>query len=80
MPERYDRSDIPDLSTIGGHWDPREPAHHQGEFIAPGRLVAVLPQRSWPSTPEQCTAGNRDTEWILDDQVLLCTGCGIDAT
>lgn len=80
MPEYYDRTEIPDLSEIGGHWEPREPRDHNGDYIAPGRLVAMLPGRTWPNTPEQCTAGHRDTEWVHDGQVLLCTGCGIDAT
>lgn len=80
MIERYDRTGIPDLRAIGGHWDPREPKHHHGDFIAPGRLVAVLPGRRWPHTPEKCAAGPLDTEWVYGDEVLLCTGCGIDAT
>ncbi|GAS94895.1 hypothetical protein MMAG44476_21832 [Mycolicibacterium mageritense DSM 44476 = CIP 104973] len=80
MGERYERNDIPDLSAIGGQWDPREPRNHGGDYVVPRRLVAVLPGRNWPNTPEQCTAGHLDTEWIHDGQVLLCTGCGIDAT
>ncbi|BBX82166.1 hypothetical protein [Mycolicibacterium aubagnense] len=80
MSERYDDSQIPDLSEIGGHWDPRQPAHHQGAYVVPGRRVARIPGRQWPHTPEECSAGHTDTEWILDGQVLLCTGCGIDGT
>lgn len=72
--------DIPDLSEVGGHWDPRDPEHHHEEYIAPGRLVAILPGRPWPNTPEECQAGMFDTEWILDGRVLLCLGCGIDGT
>lgn len=80
MSQRYERNDIPDLSAIGGHWDPREPQHHGGDYVVPGRLIAVLPGRRWANTPEQCDAGPTDTEWIHDGQVLVCTGCGIDAT
>ncbi|MFA5709358.1 hypothetical protein [Mycolicibacterium sp.] len=76
----YDRSSIPDLSEIGGYWDPNPPGHHGGAYVAPGRLVARIPGRQWPHTPEQCTAGATDSEWVLDGRVLLCTGCGIDGT
>lgn len=80
MPEQFDRTNVPDLTEIGGHWDPRLIYSHGDGPAAVGRLVAVLPGRSWPSTPEECTAGHFDTEWILDGRVLLCLGCGIDAT
>lgn len=80
MTERYDDSGIPDLSEIGGYWDTREPTHHNFDFVFPGRRVAVLPGRTWPNIPEECTAGPYDTEWILGGRVLLCLGCGLDAT
>lgn len=70
------------LTAAGGSWDPRMPEHHGSdhEYIAPGRRVAHLPGFSWPSTPENCTAGHLDTVWVLDEQLLLCTGCGLDGT
>lgn len=80
MTDRYDDSEIPDLTEIGGHWDAHEPTHHNGDFVFPGRRVAVLPGRTWPSIPEHCAAERGDTEWILDGKVLLCLGCGMDAT
>lgn len=82
MTRTYDRSEVPDLSEIGGHWDPRQPEYHQtpGGFVSPSRLVARIPGRDWPSSPEECTAGLRDAEWILGGRVLICTGCGLDGT
>lgn len=73
-------SEYADLSTIGGIWDPFPPRHHNGDYIAPGRLVAYFPDRPWPYTPETCEAGHLDTTWYLDGHVLLCNGCGVDAT
>lgn len=73
---------VTDLSEFGGSWDPSAPEYHgpdQG-YIYPGRRVAHLPGFSWPSTPETCAAGRFDTVWVLDGQLLLCRGCGLDAT
>jgi hypothetical protein len=73
------------LSEIGGHWDPR-PVHYHGAGelnrirVAPGRKVAWLPGVMWPNTPEECTADHLDTSWVANGKVLLCNGCGIDAT
>ena len=79
---KYENEDIPDLSEIGGHWDPRPVEYHGPgrEFVCPGRRIARLPDREWPHEPEDCTAGLTDTTWILDGQVLLCNGCGMDGT
>ncbi|EIU24785.1 hypothetical protein MA5S0921_2726 [Mycobacteroides abscessus 5S-0921] len=70
------------LAAAGGSWDPRLPEHHgpDQDYIAPGRRVAHLPGFSWPNTPEKCIAGHLDTVWVLDGQLLLCTGCGLDGT
>lgn len=79
---KYESDEIPDLTEVGGHWDDRPVKWHgtAGDFVCPGRRIARLPARDWPHEPEECTAGMFDTEWILDGQVLLCVGCGIDAT
>jgi len=73
-----------DLSEIGGHWDERLVTWHGpiGDrlFVVPGRRVACLPDRTWPHEPEDCTSEMGDTTWILDGQVLLCNGCGLDGT
>lgn len=73
-------SGIPDLSEVGGHWDERPVAWHSGAPVCPGRRIARIPGRDWPSEPEGCTAEPTDTTWILDGRVLLCNGCGIDGT
>lgn len=82
MPEIYEDDDIPDLSEIGGRWDGRIVPYHgrDRDYVVPGRRIARIPGREWPNDPEKCTAGMRDTEWILDGRVLLCTGCGLDGT
>lgn len=82
MSGEYDRSGIPDLSEIGGQWDPRQPAYHGADhgYIAPGRLVARIPGRSWPNTPEECTAVQSPGEWICEGRVMVCSGCGVDST
>ncbi|SKT53585.1 Uncharacterised protein [Mycobacteroides abscessus subsp. massiliense] len=73
--------DLP-LAEAGGSWDARIPEYHQPErgYIAPGRRVAHLPGFEWPNTPEECTAAYLDTVWVLDGRLLLCRGCGLDAT
>ncbi|MEV0462254.1 hypothetical protein AB0I30_03110 [Nocardia tengchongensis] len=70
----------PDLSSIGGIWDPFPPKHHHGGYIAPGRLVAHFPDHPWPYTPETCQAGMCDTTWYLNGELLLCNGCGLNGT
>ena len=80
---QYDSTDIPDLSEIGGRWDNRRIVEwHSSDKnpVARGRRIARLPGYYWPYDPEDCTAEVHDTIWILDGKVLLCTGCGIDAT
>lgn len=76
----YESDEIPDLSEIGASWDERLPKWHGDDLVAIGRRVARLPGVVWPYEPEDCLAGPQDTKWILDGQVLLCTGCGIDGT
>ncbi|WP_457180752.1 hypothetical protein [Mycobacteroides abscessus] len=70
------------LAAAGGSWDPRPPEYHgpDQDYIAPGRRVAHLPGFQWPNTPENCTSGDSDTVWVLDGQLLLCRGCGLDGT
>lgn len=79
--DQFERSDdYADLRELGGRWNQRRVNYHHGEPTARGRLIACIPGREWPNEPEQCEAGMFDTEWILDGRVLLCLGCGIDAT
>lgn len=76
----YENDTIPDLSEVGGHWDERDVASHDGAYVTPGRRVARIPGVEWLHQPENCQAELGDTTWILDGQVLLCNGCGIDGT
>lgn len=82
MDEITDYEDDLPLAEAGGRWDPRQPEYHgpDHDYIAPGRRVAHLPEFDWPNTPEACTAGPQDTVWVLDGQLLLCRGCGLDGT
>ncbi len=86
MQLQYESDEIPDLSEIGGHWDPREVRVHGSVevglpgWVAPGRRIARIPGRQWPNEPEECRDDTGKGEWILDGRVLLCRGCGLDAT
>ncbi|WP_067697095.1 hypothetical protein [Nocardia jejuensis] len=70
----------PDLSSLGAIWDPFPPAHHNGEYIAPGRLIAHFIGPQWTFIPETCQTGPFDTTWYLDGTLLLCNGCGLNVT
>ena len=71
----------PDLTGTAITWADEEPAYHgAGESVAPGRRVAIVPGRIWPSTPEDCPAGLGETEWLAGGTLLVCTGCGLDST
>lgn len=63
-----------------GTWEDRQPAHHDGDFIWPGRRVALLPDHQWPFPPETCPAGPLDNTWHADGAILLCNYCGLDNT
>jgi hypothetical protein len=71
--------EAPDLTGTAITWGDA-PATHGGEYVYPGRRVAVIPGRVWPSTPEVCEAGMLDTEWLAGGTLLVCTGCGLDCT
>ena len=70
----------PDLSPIGGTWGKRQPEYHRDPMnrIALGRRIAHIQGIEWPYQPEDCQVDKN--EWILDGQVLICTGCGINGT
>ncbi len=69
-----------ELEVLGARWASPHAAHHQGGPISGDRRIAVLPDRQWRWRPEHCRAGVMETLTLLDGQVLLCAGCGIDAT
>jgi hypothetical protein len=49
-------------------------------YVYPGRLVVEVPGRTWPAArPEDCTDTGQAGEW-LTEHVLVCPGCGLDAT
>jgi hypothetical protein len=58
-------------------------AYHtpQRDYVYPGRKVLVLRGRDWAHTPEECPGDEEfSTEWVLDDTILVCRGCGLDST
>ncbi|MFN6548460.1 hypothetical protein [Mycolicibacterium nivoides] len=69
MTRTYDRSEVPDLSEIGGHWDPRQPEYHQtpGGFVSPGRLVARIRVEIGPVPPKSARRGSamRSGSWAV---------------
>jgi hypothetical protein len=72
----FARPDLPD----GARWG-RQPRHHNGGYVYPGRAVLVLAGHQWPHQPETCPVSDLALgEWHLDGQVLTCTGCGLDCT
>lgn len=75
----------PDLTGTAITWADEEPAFHGADemdrtVVYPGRRVAIIPGRIWPSTPEECTAGQGETEWLAGERLLVCLGCGLDST
>lgn len=60
-----------------------EAAYHtpDREFVYPGRKVLQLTGLSWPHVPEECPGhAEYGTQWLLEDTVLVCRGCGLDST
>jgi hypothetical protein len=60
-----------------------EPRWHtpDREFVFPGRRVLLIDGREWPYTPEECPGDEEfANEWVFDDTLLVCKGCGIDGT
>ena len=71
---------LPGLSEIGWYWDPDAPAWHGGEAVRGGRRVARIPGHAWRFIPTCCSATPNATVSILDGRVVVCAGCGLDAT
>ncbi|MFE2998002.1 hypothetical protein ACFXG4_23695 [Nocardia sp. NPDC059246] len=70
--------ELPDLSPIGGHWTIAT-VHADHTFTHDTlRGLAHLPGVEWEFQPENCPIPWGD--WYLDHTLLLCSGCGIDAT
>jgi hypothetical protein len=47
------------------------------EYVWPGRPVVA---GDWPRLrPEDCDS-TYDTAWLMDGQILVCTGCGLDCS
>lgn len=67
--------DIPDppvRQMMGyGHYNP----HHR-------EVVPDPDGNTWPYTPDTCEYGDEPghTRWILNNSILVCTGCGLDGT
>ena len=55
-----------------------DPDKGESEFVAPGRRIVNLPGRTWAHAPGDCP--ETGTEWVCNDQLLVCTGCGLDCT
>lgn len=57
---------------------PEPVTHHHGEFVYPGRRVVT---GDWPyPSPETCRDEQPGGIWIGEHEVLICPGCGLDAT
>ena len=72
----------PPPGPVGAGWSWRPtPAYHgfSRGYVYPGRQILDVPGRTWPAgRPEDCTSTDPG-EWVCDD-VLVCTGCGLDCT
>ncbi|WP_158892663.1 hypothetical protein [Amycolatopsis anabasis] len=74
--------EAPDLTGTGYSYDSRFVACHgpYREYVYPGRRVVKIPGREWPAAmPEACTDTSNRGEWLNDD-ILICPGCGVDCT
>ncbi|MFA7264929.1 MAG: hypothetical protein WC054_01340 [Candidatus Nanopelagicales bacterium] len=59
------------------------PAYHSPwrQFVYPGRRVLVMQGVTWPRTPEECPGADEfGTQWLFEDTILVCRGCGLDST
>lgn len=74
----YEPPELP----VGARWG-RAPAHHNREYVYPGRAVLVLPGQLWPEVPERCSNRNPfANDWYGPGEgtVLVCRRCGLDVT
>jgi hypothetical protein len=72
----------PDELPEGATYRTDSVAHHTTErwSVAAGRTVVDVPGREWPaSCPEECVDFSMKGEW-LNDHLMVCPGCGLDAT
>lgn len=78
--ESEDRAELlGQMVAAGIRYDAFHPVTHGGAPIAGGRRVVQIPGIAFPLEPAKCSdlAGTR---WILDDLLLVCTGCGLDVS
>jgi hypothetical protein len=77
---RYQRPQLPE----GYQWGHQPRLHGVDEVdreqVYPGRAVLIGPGLDWPHVPEACEDTSGTGMWMLDDQVMVCRGCGLDST
>jgi hypothetical protein len=51
------------------------------EYVFPGRKILELTGHEWPHSPEECPGqAEYGTQWLMEDTILVCKGCGLDST
>lgn len=75
------------MSEIGAHWVPTSARFHGAPDLTmvptgiySDRQIFSVPGITHPHTPETCREVDTAGMWVLDDLVLVCTGCGLDCT
>lgn len=73
---------LPSPDFPGFLWG-EEAAYHTParEYVFPGRRVLQPPVGTWAYEPADCPGqAEVPTKWYLNDQVLVCWGCGLDSS
>lgn len=77
---------LADMQAIGASFRPgthqfHHPLHSgHSRPVVPWRRVISIPGITWLDEPETCLSWWATPQWLLDGQILICPGCGLDCT
>lgn len=85
FPEDYSAL-LADMHAIGAGFTPgthqfHHPLHSgHSRPVVPWRRVLTIPGITWLDSPETCLSWWAEPMWLLDNQIRICPGCGLDCT